>query len=191
VKSILLCWAAWRFSRMFCSSMIACWSSSCLFHCSRYPMFHLVISNWSCKAWMSVSCSLIILLYWASSKSKVVSSSWIITKPNGSPESLSLCLGFLPLSCTYGADVGSEALSTLGGDNTRFATVNKGLVPLWYVMEIGLVSWCSYCWEGSPSCLTSDTLSGALKKSREMKSSQVMPYNPSWWTTKILMRAKW
>jgi len=51
---------------------------------------------------------LIILIYWASSESEVVSSSWIITKPDGSPENLSSCLGFLPLSCTCGADVGSE-----------------------------------------------------------------------------------
>ena len=31
--------------------------------------------------------------------------------------------------CPVPVDVGSKAPSTLGGDNTRFAAANKGLVP--------------------------------------------------------------
>ena len=133
--TLLLC-VSWRCSQMFCSSIIACWSSSYLLLYSRYFMFHLALSKSMDKASISNCYSWMISLSSAFVGYLSVSSSWrrtnsVSRSPDGLSEGPSSCTGSLPLSYSCVVDVRSEAPSTLGGDNTRFAAVNKCLLPLW------------------------------------------------------------
>ena len=136
VSSTLLLCAAWWYSWMFFSSMIACWSSSCLFLYSRYFMFYLALSKSRDKAPIFDCCSWMISLSCTFVGSVFVSSSWRIMNsgshsPDGSPGDPSSYIGSLPLSCSCSVDVRSKAPSTPGGDNTHFVAANKCLLPLW------------------------------------------------------------
>ena len=131
VSSILLLCAAWRCSRIFCSSVISCWSSSCLFLYSNYFIFHLSLSKSRDKAWISVCCSWMISLRSAFVGFVFVSSSWRRTNSvSHSPDGPSSCTIFLLLPWSCDVNVGNEAPSTPGGDNTRFDAANKGLLHL-------------------------------------------------------------
>jgi len=139
VNSILLLWVAWRFSRMFCNSIIACWSSNYFFLYSKYLIIHLGLSKLRDKSLISVCCSWMISLSLALSGPVSVSSSWMRMKSvSRSLDDPSSYIGLFPLSCTCDVGVGSEAPSTPGGDNTRFAATNNCLVPFWYVMKTGI-----------------------------------------------------
>lgn len=132
VSLTFLLLAACQLSRMFCSSIMVYWSSSCLFLCSRYLFIHLPLSRLRDKCWMSYCCSWMISLSFELCEPKSVSSFWIRMKSiSYPPEGPSSCNGRLPLSCTYSANGGNESPSTSGRDNTHFSTANNLLVPFW------------------------------------------------------------
>lgn len=107
VSLTFLLLAACRFSHMFCSCIMVCWSSSCLFLCSRYLIIHLALSRLRDKSWMSTCFSWMISLSFELCEPKSVSSSWIRMKSvSCPPEGPSSCDGHLPLSYTCSADGG-------------------------------------------------------------------------------------
>jgi len=130
VSSNFLLLATWQFSSMFCSSIITCWSSSCLFLCSRYYIVHWNLSKFMDKALMSACYSWMISLRFVLCRPISVSSpSMRMKSVSHSPDGPSSYSSLLPSSWTYCADDGSEAPSTSSGDNTRLVAANNHLVP--------------------------------------------------------------